>query len=246
MITHKALHPSIFIFLVMALISMTRVLAADLLNDPILEGGEISYTPPFSMPHNVQDDSVTYLHGENIAISFHVIDFGFGPEPHGADSFADTNAVSIDVMRRAVEAANASSFVGTNVVAKIIKVNGRDAVEIYGKRKGFGGPEMWADTIVMFWHKGTRWSNSSALGIAVTDENADDCQKLIESVKSAKYHLPDSVPVSGADLLNDPIFGGGQISYSPPFFMPHNIAESVEYRIRNTEVSFKVRRVKTD
>lgn len=189
--THKTLHSSISIFLMMALISVTRVLAADLLNDPILGGGEISYSPPFAMPHSIQDDSVAYVHGNNTAISFHVIGFGMGPGPDGRDDFADTNAVSIEVMRRALEKENARGFVGTNVVAKIVKMDGREAVEIYGKKKGFFGvPDMWSDTIVMFWHKDTSWSKTTGLGIAISDVNEDDCQKLIESVKSAKYHPP--------------------------------------------------------
>ncbi|HEX5399814.1 MAG TPA: hypothetical protein VFY06_12290 [Verrucomicrobiae bacterium] len=188
--THKTLYLSIAVCLMITLTNVVCALAADLLNDPILGGGEISYTPPFAMSHSVGDDSVTYRHGEGIAISFHVTYFGFGPKPHGADSFADANAVSIQVMRRAISAAYADSFTETNVVAKIIKIDGRDAVEIYGKRKGFGGPEKWADTIVMFWHKDTIWSKTAGLTIAISDVNEDDCKKLIESVKAAKYHPP--------------------------------------------------------
>ena len=189
--THISLHLRFQIYLLLALMSMARVLAADLLNDPILGGGEISYSPPFLMSHSIQDDSVGYVHGDNTAVSFHVDESVPMPGPNGRVNFAETNSPSIEELKQAIESANAHSFVQTNVVAKIIKIDGREAVEIYGKKKGcFGVPDMWADTICMFWHKDTTWSRTTGLGIAISDVNEDNCQKLIESVKSAKYHPP--------------------------------------------------------
>ena len=171
----------------MALISVTRVLAADSLNDPILGGGEVSYTPPFEMSHSIRDDSVAYVHGNITAVVFHVIDLGMGQDAF----FADTNAVSIEVMRRALGTEATRGFVGTNIIAKIIKMDGIEAVEIHGKKKGYSGvPDTWSDSIVMFWHKGASWSKTTALWIDISDFNEDDCQKLIGSVKSAKYHPP--------------------------------------------------------
>jgi len=194
--THKSPHLSISIFLMMALISAIRVLAADLLNDPILDGGEISYTPPFAMPHSTRGDpsgfaSVSYINGNNEAVSFQITTFPPDGLP-GSDGFEDTNAVSIEVMRQALQAEFTGKFVGTNAVAKIIKLDGKEAVEIYGKKKGyFGVPDMWTDTIMIIWRKGKTWSRSSGLLITVSDlKDEAVCQKLIESVKSAKYYPP--------------------------------------------------------
>ena len=194
--THKALYLSIYIFLMMALISATRALAADLLNDPIFGGGEISYTPPFAMPHSTRGDpsgyaSVSYINGNNEAVSFQITTFPIDGPP-GIYGFDDTNAVSIEVMRQALQAEFTGTFIGTNVVAQIIKLDGKEAVEIYGKKKGYYGvPDMWTDTITIIWRKGTTWSRSVGLLITVSDLNDEAvCQKLIESVKSAKYHPP--------------------------------------------------------
>jgi len=195
--TNNALHFSISIFLIMALIGTTGALAADLLNDPILEGGEISYTPPFAMPHNTSGDpsgcaSLSYINGKNVAVSFQITMF----PPDGGrpleEGFADTNVVSTEVMRRALQAGFAGKFIGTNVVAKIIMLDGKEAVEIYGKKKGyFGVPDMWTDTIMIIWRKGATWSRSIGLLITVSDLNDEAvCRKLIESVKSAKYSPP--------------------------------------------------------
>ncbi|MEI8290244.1 MAG: hypothetical protein WCH99_12305 [Verrucomicrobiota bacterium] len=195
--TYKALHLSIFIRLMMALMSATSVLAADLLNDPILVGGEISYTPPFAMPHSIWSDpsgcaSISYKYGGHAAVSFQIMMF----PPDGGrplkEGFADTNVISTEVMRRTLQAGFAGRFIGTNVVAKIIKLDGAEAVEIYGKKKGYSGvPDMWTDTIMIIWRKGPTWSRSIGLLITVSDLNDEAvCQKLIESVKSAKYHPP--------------------------------------------------------
>ena len=194
---YKALHPSVSIFLMMALISAIGALAADPLSDLILEGGEISYTPPFAMPHNTSGDpsgytSVSYINGNLTAVSFQITIFPPGGGQSLEEGFADTNVVSTEVMRRALQAGFAGKFIGTNVVAKIIKLDGKEAVEIYGKKKGYSGvPDMWTDTIMIIWRKGTTWSRSIGLLITVSDlKDETVCQKLIESVKSAKYRPP--------------------------------------------------------
>ncbi len=176
----------------MALISVTRVLAVDVLNDPILVGGEISYTPPFAMTHSIREESVSYINGNHEAVSFQITMFPPDGGQSLEDGFADSNPVSTEVMRRALQAGFTGSFIGTNVVAKIIKLDGNEAVEIYGKKKGYSGvPDMWTDTIMIIWRRGTTWSRSMGLLITVSDLNDEAvCQKLIESVKSAKYHPP--------------------------------------------------------
>ena len=178
----------------MALLSITRVFGADVLNDPILVGGDISYSPPFPMSHSIQEDSVAYVNVNNTAVSFHVSEVEPIQGKNGQEFFSKTKAPSIEELKQEVESENSGAFVETNVVANIVKIDGREAVEIYGKRKGyFGVPDMWADTIVMFWQKNLTWSRTVILGIAVSDVNQDVCQKLIESVKSARYHPPKLV-----------------------------------------------------
>lgn len=178
------------LYFLMALLSLIRASGADLLNDPILAGGSISYSPPFPMPHSVNDESVTYINGNNTAISFHVSEIEPVDGKDGQEFFSGTNTPSIDELKREMESENSGQFVGTNDVAKIIKLDGREAVELYGKKKGYGGPDMWSDTIIFIWHKDALWSRSMVLGIGVSDVKEDVCQKLIESVKSAKYNPP--------------------------------------------------------
>ena len=190
--SQKTLHTIIGIFSLMALLNLTRVSAADLLNDPVLGGGEISYTPPFAMTHSIEIERglLVYNHGTERAIVFQIENFGSGTESQGTNSFADANDVSIEVMKRGIEASYARNpFAATNVAAKIIKIDGHDAVELYAQRV----PGMWADHIVMFWHKDTIWSKTTGLTIVVFDSNEDDRKKLIESVKSAKYFPPSVV-----------------------------------------------------
>ena len=79
----------------------------------------------------------------------------------------------------------------TNNVAKLIKIDGQEGIELSGERIGPTGEPEWIDFIEMFWHQGTLWSNTKILCVFVaTDEDKDVFQKLVNSVKAAKYQPP--------------------------------------------------------
>jgi hypothetical protein len=170
-------------------LNSSAVSGADLLNDPVLGGGNISYGPPFYMPHRIEAGSVMYQIGDT-AVSFTVQRLNPIHSKNGQVFFSDTNVPSIKELEQELESVN--QFQLTNIVAKRIKLDGRQAMEFSGEKIGHTGvPEAWIDIIAIFWHQDTHWSGTKVLCVFVaTDSDKDVFQKLVKSVKAAKYYPP--------------------------------------------------------
>jgi len=161
---------------------MPQTTGADLLSGPILEGGQISYSPPFPMPHYISDGSVKYVSNSAVSVAFWV-DMMVQPNtPNRKALLSETNAPSIDELKRLFVSQSGASFIGTNVVANIIKLDGREAVQLYKKDRGY--------FICFVWQKGTNMARTVVLKIAVFCANENDSRKLMDSVESAKFYPP--------------------------------------------------------
>lgn len=182
-------YPKVFLcFLLITVAALHHALGDDL-SGSILMGGKISYNPPFPMPHYISDGQINYIKGNICDVSFCVMDAIPSDDKLARKLLSETNTPSINELKTIVESQSDGSYIGTNAVVKIIKLDGQEALEIYGKKKGYSGvPEMWSDTICLFWYKDAHWDRTAVLSIGVSDGNEKVCQQLAESVKSAKYY----------------------------------------------------------
>ena len=167
--------------------------------DQLLDGA-ISYTPPFPMHRGdlggggLPRGGIMYRtdpgDGTNI---YTQVDFMFtsvlwlSPKPSQA-----TNINSIEDIKALLEAESAGQFVKTNYPAKIVKLDGLDAVEYGGEKEIYGMREksLWTYKICIFWHKERQWQRSTILLIDVAAQKEDVCKKLVESIKAAKIQPP--------------------------------------------------------
>jgi hypothetical protein len=167
--------------------------------DQLLDGA-ISYNPPFSM--NRSDASEPGLPADGIMYRtdpgdrtniYTEVDFMIESVLMLSQNPSQATTInSVEDLKTSLETQFARQFVKTNYPAKMVKLDGQDAVEYGGEEviNGMAEKSLWTYHICIFWHKEQQWNRSSILLINVAAQREETCKRLVESVKAAKIRPP--------------------------------------------------------